>query len=32
MKSVNASVDQMKMFLVINNVGIKINEDPNVKN
>ena len=32
MKLVNVNVDQMQMFLIINNVEIKINADVNVKN
>ena len=32
MKLVNANVDQMQAFVIINNVGIKINVDVNVKN
>ena len=32
MKHVNASVNLEKMFVIINNVGIKINVDVNVKN
>ena len=32
MKLVNVSVNLEKMFVIINNVGIKINVDVNVKN
>ena len=32
MKLVNVNVDQMQLFVIINNVGIKINVDVNVKN
>ena len=32
MKLVNVSVNVDKMFAIINNVGIKINVDVNVKN
>ena len=32
MKHVNVSVNLDKMFVIINNVGIKINADVNVKN
>ena len=32
MKLVNANVDQIQAFVIINNVGIKINVDVNVKN
>ena len=32
MKLVNVNVDQMKVFLVISNVGIMINTNVNVKN
>ena len=32
MKHVNASVNLEKMLVIINNVGIKINADVNVKN
>ena len=32
MKHVNVNVDLMQVFLIINNVGIKINADLNVKN
>ena len=32
MKHVNVSVNLEKMFVIINNVGIKINVDMNVKN
>ena len=32
MKDVNVSVNLDKMFVIINNVGIKINIDANVKN
>ena len=28
----NVNVDQMQLFVIINNVGIKINVDVNVKN
>ena len=31
MKRVNVSVNLKKMFVIINNVGIKINVDANVK-
>ena len=31
MKLVNVNVDQIQLFLVINNVGIKINADVNIK-
>ena len=31
-KLVNVNVDQMQVFVIINNVGIKINADVNVKN
>ena len=32
MKRVSVNVDQMQLFVIINNVGIKINVDKNVKN
>ena len=32
MKPVNENVDQMQVFVIINNVGLKINADVNVKN
>ena len=32
MKPVNVNVDQMKVFLIINNVGIMANTNVNVKN
>ena len=32
MKLVNKNVDQMQMFVIINNVGIIINADVNFKN
>ena len=32
MKNVSANVDQMQLFVIINNVGIKITLDVNVKN
>ena len=32
MKLVNVSVDQMQVFVIINNVGTMINADVNVKN
>ena len=32
MKNVSAYVDQMKLFVIINKDGIKINVDMNVKN
>ena len=32
MKGVNAIVDLMTVFVIINNVGIKVNADVNVKN
>ena len=32
MKLVNVSVDQTQVFLIINNVGIKITVDMNAKN
>ena len=32
MKIVNVNVDQMQIFVIINNVGIKINVVVNVKN
>ena len=32
MKCVNVNVDQMQLFVMINNFGIKINADVNVKN
>ena len=31
-KLVNVNVDQMQVFVIVNNVGIKINADVNVKN
>ena len=31
-KLVNVNVDQMQVFVITNNVGIKINADVNVKN
>ena len=31
-KLVNVNVDQMQVFVIISNVGIKINADVNVKN
>ena len=31
MKLVNANVDQMQVFVIINNVGIMTNADVNVK-
>ena len=31
-KHVNENVDQMQVFVIINNVGMKINADVNVKN
>ena len=31
MKLVNANVDQMQVFVIINNVGIMANADVNVK-
>ena len=31
-KLANVNVDQMQVFVIINNVGIKINADVNVKN
>ena len=31
MKYVNANVDQMQVFVIINNAGIKKNADVNVK-
>ena len=31
-KRVSANVDQMQLFIIINNVGIMINVDANVKN
>ena len=31
MKRANANVDQMQFFVIINNVGIKINAEANVK-
>ena len=31
-KLVNVNVNQMKVFVIINNFGIKINRDVNVKN
>ena len=32
MKHVSVNVDQMQLFVIINNVGIKINADVNAKN
>ena len=32
MKNVNVNVDQMQLFVIINNDGIKVNVDVNVKN
>ena len=32
MKRVSVNVDQMQLFVIINNVGMKINVDANVKN
>ena len=32
MKHVNGNVDQMQLFVIINNVGIKTNTDVNVRN
>ena len=32
MKLVNTNLDQMQVFVIINNVGMKINADVNVKN
>ena len=32
MNRVNVNVDKMSLFVIINNVGIKINVDVNVKN
>ena len=32
MKNVNVNVDQMQLFVIINNDRIKINVDANVKN
>ena len=32
MKHVNVNVDYMQLFVIINNVEIKINADVNVKN
>ena len=32
MKRVSVNVDQMQLFVIINNVGMKINADVNVKN
>ena len=32
MKRVNVNVDQMQVFVTINNVGTKINADVNAKN
>ena len=32
MKCVSVNVDQMQLFVIINNVGIKINVDVNVNN
>ena len=31
-KRVSVNIDQMQLFVIINNVGIKINVDMNVKN
>ena len=31
MKHVNGNVDQMQLFVIINNVGIKTNTDVNVR-
>ena len=31
-KCVSVNVDQMQLFVIINNVGMKINADVNVKN
>ena len=32
MKRTSVNVDQMQLFVTINNIGIKINADVNVKN
>ena len=32
MKHVNLNVDQMQLFVIINNLGIKVNADANVNN
>ena len=32
MKLASANVDQIQLFVIINNVGIKINADVNAKN
>ena len=32
MKLVNVNVDQMQMFVIVNNAGMKINVDVNAKN
>ena len=32
MKRVSVNVDQMQLFVIISNVGIKINADVNAKN
>ena len=32
MKHVSINVDQMQLYVIINNVGIKINVDANAKN
>ena len=32
MKNVSVNVDQMQLFVIINNIGIKINVDVNVNN
>ena len=32
MKIVNANVDQMQVFVIINNIGMLINVDVNVRN
>ena len=32
MKHVSVNVDKMQLFVIINNVGIKINPDVNAKN
>ena len=32
MKHVSVNVDQMQLLVIINNVGIKVNVDVNVKN
>ena len=32
MKNVKVNVDQMQLFVIKNNVGIKVNVDVNVKN